>query len=210
MNSDYSHLWPLVPKHCPIPAEFHSLELDGPFQKCLICHTELVSCGQYFVERVFRGTEPILEYAICGPCQTEMTSELSRDSLARMEEFFASIDTESRVNRLRGLLPATGEYEGLDDWDSDSKISDVEPWFAECLVTKKKRSQCRGYQLIGSFSGNQLELGHAPFMLSSDVTEELSSLMSKTTRDRMGDFIGTYFGMPPEFQDNPSFWPALV
>ena len=56
----------------------------------------------------------------------------------------------------------------------------------------------------------QLELSVTPFMLSEAAVEQIMKGISKTTRDRMGDFMGEHFGMPPEFCQQPDFFPILV
>ena len=68
-------------KHVPIPPVFHSLELGGPFRECLICEGNLLDCDspkRYMIERIFRGTEPILEYAMCQACHHDMSQQISQ------------------------------------------------------------------------------------------------------------------------------------
>ncbi|NQV29216.1 MAG: hypothetical protein HQ518_33090, partial [Rhodopirellula sp.] len=69
--------WPPKPKFVPIPRDFHSLEHDGLFEKCLKCEVELLRSGQpYLIERVFVQQEPIIEYAMCEACVLKSQSEL--------------------------------------------------------------------------------------------------------------------------------------
>ena len=187
--------WPLLPGYRPISREFHSLELDGPFQHCMICNAVLADDEvEYLVERIFRGTEPIVEYAMCTVCQQEMCSELSEESQEQIRQVFERVDYEARIDRLRESL---GE---------DS----VAPWLDRCILTGKRREECRGYQIIGQFRGAQMCLSITPFMLSDQAVEEIMKVISKKTRDRLEGFMGDHFGMPPEFCEHPDFFPVLI
>ena len=52
----------------PIPSIFYSLH-DGPFERCLVCKTELLTAPvEYEIVRLFRLEEPVTEYALCVGC----------------------------------------------------------------------------------------------------------------------------------------------
>ncbi len=71
-----------------LPRLFHSVYADGPFRECLICSRPLGDpTSQYYVEKVYRGTEVILECAICMGCMHDMQSEFSQESKERLEAF---------------------------------------------------------------------------------------------------------------------------
>lgn len=189
---DESDDWP---RFCPVPSEFHSLQFDGPFTACMLCDGELTSGDRhYFIERVFRGTEPIVEYAMCLACQMEMSNEISEESQASIQDFFAQVDHYPRLRRLEDRFDAEG----------------IGAWLDECLVTGKKRAECQGYQIVALCQGSQLELAVTPFLLSDEAVEQLIGLISKKTRDRLDDFTGEHFGMPPEFCEKPDFFPILI
>ena len=48
-----------------------------------------------------------------------------------------------------------------------------------------------------------------PMMISGLAAEEIQKLMSKQTRDRLGDMVQDFFGMPSEFADGPSTSPLI-
>lgn len=181
-------IWQFFTRYVPIPPIFHSLLQDGPFTHCLDCNKELIEADEpYLIERIFHGTEPIMEYAMCFPCRTKLCSELSHESLQRIEAYF-----EERVvleDRVELMLKESG--------------SDVNQWIDECLITKRDRADCREYQIMAVCKGDKLVLGPTPFMISGDATEEVGKLLSKQTRDKLGEFTETRFGMPPEFCDSP-------
>ena len=69
-----------------IPKLFHSVYGGGAFTECLICSGTLSDeTAQYSVEKVFRGTEVVMECAICLPCMQKMQSEFSEESRKRLE-----------------------------------------------------------------------------------------------------------------------------
>ena len=145
------------------------------------------------VERIFRGTEPIVEYAICTDCQAKNSDELSESSRQAMMELFASIDQEARLQHLRDRLE-----DGIED-----------PWNDTCVLTGKARSECNGYHVIAKCRGFDLELGFTPFMLSDDAIKQITALMSAQTRKQMDDFMDN-FSMPPEFAEDPDLVPLFL
>lgn len=188
-------IWPVFPRFRDIPATFHSLEAEGPFERCTGCGRSLQDPDcRYAIERIFRGTEPIVEYAMCMECQDGICEELSAESLQRVRAFFQGIDHSSRLARLQ-------RHSGDDD---------IEPWIGECIVTGKRRSECSAYQVVAVCRGMFIEVSAAPLMISDEGIEQVMELMSKKTRDRMEEFLGDTFGMPPEFCENPDFFPVLL
>ncbi len=184
----------------PIPKVFHSLELGGLFEKCLLCERNLlasssgVSPATYFIERIFRGSEPIIEYALCFECDDGVRSELSQDSMRRIDVFFQEhVDFERRFH----------------DMQKRRDRDQVEAWLAECIVTKRKVQDCHERQILAICRGDQLALGTS-MMLSGQAVEMVMPLLSQTTRDWLDEFTSTNFGMPPEFCDAPDFCPIVM
>lgn len=187
--------WPMQPRLIAIPKIFHSLEHDGPFRNCIQCGCDLASAGQYLIERVFKGPEPIVEYAMCGSCVEDASAELSVESQQKVREhFLRNVDVHSRVERLRPLLEA----------------EDSAPWLNECILTGITAQDCRERQICGWFEGDQMRLDYAPFMLSGRAVEEIVDQLSEQTRGWMQDFVDENFGLPSEFVDNPDLMPLLI
>lgn len=205
-------LWPFMTLSCEIPREFHSLA-DGPFTRCMVCDADLIEGDvRYLVERIFRGSEPIVEYAMCVACQEGMCSELSQESLQAIQEYYQQVDFDARVDRLRNHLAATTDPSDVAAAFQDSAVLDVDvsPWLDSCLVTGKPRSECHGHQVIALCQGQRLELSVVPIMISNEAIEGLLKVISKKTRDRLDDFMGENFGMPPEFCEQPDMFPVLL
>lgn len=142
----------------------------------------------YCIERVFRGTEPVFEMAMCEDCRAKIESELSEDSMMRVRAYVEErFDLEFR-------------YKATQHWPEQ----EIGRWLDRCIFSKTPSSECRDYQLAALCRGDQLSIDIFPIMVSSTVSEEMQKLMSKKTRDRLGDMVEEFFGMPSEFADGPS------
>jgi len=72
----------------PIPPELMSVYEEGPFTKCTYCSRDLAKAPYpHTVEKIFRGTETIVEFALCLPCIQSLRRELSKESLERMDRY---------------------------------------------------------------------------------------------------------------------------
>lgn len=171
-----------------MPPIFHSLEHDGPFRACSICNRDLAE-SEYFIERIFHHAEPIVEMAICTPCRLRHASELSAESQQRIRHFLQTrIRTDARSERLGAV----------------TQFDEMGPWLDECLVSGLKATECPYRSIYAACYGDELMLStELPFMVSGQVAEELQELLSEQTRRACEDFLGTHFGMPPEFSDSP-------
>ena len=188
--------YPPLMREVPIPPIFHSLQAGGPFERCLICETELLAEGvAYSIEIVYRQREPIIEMAICDPCRGNLSSELSEESTQAIERYVSQrVDFFDRQR----TMATVSEEQGID------------PWLDHCLATGQARGDCAEWQICGMFVGDKMQLGAVPLMLSGAAAEEMSELLSEKTKGWMQDFIGEHFGMPPEFCDSPDWHPLLI
>lgn len=183
----------------PIPREFHSLESDGLFERCLKCETDLLRSGQpYLIERVFVQQEPILEYAMCEACVLASQNELSAESRQAVSEYM--LDNLDMGNRL----------ERLSEW-AEQRTDDISDLLNQCLFSGTYADECREKQMAAWCQGDQMKVDHVfPLMISGVAIEELNGVLSEKTRGWIDDFVGDNFGMPPEFCDNPDFRPVLI
>ena len=183
-----------------IPKLFQSVEKEGLFTECIECGENLLDTGrQYVIEKVFRGTEPIIELAMCLNCRDRSGECMSAESAQSIQSFF-----ESRVNfsdRIYQLLLQRGP-----DADQDS----VDDWVDRCMFSGELRSEMREYQVVALCEGKEMIRDFFPIMISGQIMEELSSLLSEQTKGWMDDFIDTNFGMPPEFCEPPGVRPVLI
>ncbi len=187
-----------------IPPIFQSVEFDGPFQKCLICNREFYhdDHSPYVIEKIFVRAEAIVEMAVCLNCLMEMNGEMSEESsLTVKNEFEKKVDWSHRASLMPSIANAPNSLEE-DEEDPSSEVvapqPNVERWIESCLLDGTPRQDCRNYQICGLFLGNQIVLGQLPYVLSGTAVARIGEKLSKKTRDQMGDFLETYFGMPPE------------
>lgn len=194
-NNESLNLFPPF-EFCEIPPLFQSLELDGLFKKCCLCECEVLAepAEPYLIERIFRGPEPIVEYAMCFRCRMCQQEGLSEESLLRLQQLWDErVDQDARTARLLAAYKA-GEIT-------------VDGWTEHCVLTGKPLEECKDYQVIAVAYGRELMLSHLPVMISDDAIEEIQPLLSEQTKGWMDDFISDQFGMPPEFLECP---PVLV
>ncbi|MDP7035092.1 MAG: hypothetical protein QF752_11425 [Planctomycetota bacterium] len=80
-----------------IPRLFHSAFREGPFLSCVMCSESLEGeiVEPYFIEKVYRGSEVVMECAICQSCVMGMGGEMSEESSDKIRDF-------SRENANRG------------------------------------------------------------------------------------------------------------
>lgn len=178
----------------PVPTQFHSLYHEGPFTRCIDCDRDLTSGDCiYFIERAFRGTEPIFEMAMCEDCRDKIEEGLSKESTMRIGAFVEErLDFEMR-------------YQATQQWPDN----EVENWLEQCAFLKTPKAECRDYQIAGICRGDQMSIDLFPIMISGAAAEEIQKLMSKQTRDRLGDMVQDFFGMPSEFADSPRTSPLI-
>jgi len=180
--------------YVPIPKVFHSVYEEGPFSRCIICSTNLLEPAcEYMIEKVFRGTEVIVEYAMCQRCAEQLGSELSRESTERIERYLAErVDWAGRVRRLAEHLAESGDTG-----------DDIEPWIERCLITGLPRRELEAYQICAKCRGSRVERTLLPFVVADQAIREVGKLLSRKTRDRLDDFVGDYLGMDPELVNAP-------
>ena len=87
---------------------------------------------------------------------------------------------------------------------------DIDRWLDQCVITKEPRVKHRNYQIVGVCRGDQMSINMLPILISHTAAEEMQKLLSKKTRDRLGQMIDDFFGMPPEFADNPDSYSPLL
>lgn len=176
----------IIREYILIPEKFHSFLTEGPFERCIICNRYLLGEGEhYLIEKGYKQTEVIFEYAMCFSCAEKMRGELSRESLQRIEAHF-----EERVDfsaRRRRLLQVSTD--------------DIEPWISRCILTKNKLQETDDYQIYAHCVGEHLVFSGCPYMVCGEALGGLYKLLSKKTRDAMDDFVDEYLGLPSEFKD---------
>ena len=187
----------MLPQRVPIPPPFRDAETGAPFEECLACERPLRAEGvDYIVEKGIRTfeaydvQETVFGYALCLPCHASLSASFSEASRQRCQAFLEeNVDLRARTDAL------------LDEVDDDP--ADPAPWTEHCIVHGTSRADLQEYQLLAHCRGDALLLTHLPLMIGGPAVEALVERLSAETRDELGGFRDTYFGVPPELQQNP-------
>ncbi|NMM50508.1 hypothetical protein [Marinigracilibium pacificum] len=173
-----------------IPKQFYSYAEKAPFQFCIECNKELyMTNSQYIIEKVIKrypklnAEDVIFEYAMCVSCAESFRSQLSKDSRRSMDEYF---------------------QDHLMSKHHDELITDpynIEHNTNSCLIKGTSVKEVEEYQLFAVCKGKILMPNTSPYMLSGEVMDELSNLMSNHTIDLLNGFKNKHFGPPSEIND---------
>ena len=178
-----------------IPKWFYPFLEDRPFERCLICECELLTGNvHYLIEKAWKGTEVIFEYAICMGCADGQQEELSQESLQNITKYFMA-----QPHFMRRPFE-------ISSWPTD----DPGRWTRQCALTKRPRTEIESYQMFGHFRGDKMILSVYPLLICDAATEALAEKLSKKTRDSLDDFVGEFLGLPPEFEIAPEDMPLVL
>jgi len=176
-----------------IPEAFYSFDSQQPFENCMVCKANLLAGDtDYFIEKAIRNyhehkvSDVIYEYAICWQCAHDMNGQMSKESTNNIQQYFAN--QEEFVNTI------TSYNESL-------RLGKNNPILQNCAITGEAIEKLEEYMIYAHFRGNKMVTSSMPYLLSSKVMDEVSDLLSKQTIDQLDDFMGEYFGGPPELEE---------
>ncbi|MEN8249023.1 MAG: hypothetical protein ABFS32_08830 [Bacteroidota bacterium] len=177
----------------PIPKDFYAFDTDKPFTNCLVCQRELLT-GEvdYFIEKAIRNykdhevSDIVYEYAICVHCAQDMNGQMSAESMQNIQDYFG--------RQPEFLLKV---YDHNAKWEELEEISLPD----ECVITMQPKSDLDEYMIYGHFRGDKMVKSSMPYLLSGQVMDEISDLLSNQTIDQLDGFMGEYFGGPPELEE---------
>ncbi|MFY0672002.1 MAG: hypothetical protein JXQ87_01275 [Bacteroidia bacterium] len=171
--------------HRDIPTIFFDTITEEPIQKCQFCEKDLLKSDEpYIIEKAFRKTEVVFEYAICMPCADNMRGQMSKDSMVAVEKYMLeNARFQERAQELQHQ-----EY-------------DTDKWLGNCLVNDSAREEQEEYQIYGMFRGGKMIQNQFPYMMSGAALEEIQELLSPETKDEIDRFKDEYFNIPPELAD---------
>ena len=177
----------------PIPEEFYSFESNQPFENCLVCKADLLS-GEldYFIEKAVRNyrehdvSDIVYEYAICWHCAHDMNGQMSAESMQNIQAYFSE---QSQF------------IQNLNDYNNNWQEKEGELIPDRCVITGEDKTHLDEYMIYGHFRGNAMVKSSMPYLLSGKVMDAVSDLLSNQTIDQLDDFMGEYFGGPPELEE---------
>lgn len=172
----------------PIPKIFYSFFHEGLFPNCTVCETPLLHDGvSYYIEKAYNKGEVVFEYAMCNDCRCSMEDAISEESqMAIFNYFFEHFDVMKEHADL------------ISQFDNS-----VKPWVEKCLLSGRKRDEIDCYQICAECDGPNLVVSFLPFMISSEVTEEMQGLLSKKTKESFDGFVRDVLNPPVDFHDIP-------
>ncbi|WP_421891997.1 hypothetical protein [Marinoscillum sp.] len=173
-----------------IPSSFYSFKEEGPFQHCVECDRFLLdeSCD-YVIEKAvrnypgFKASDVIFDYAICMDCAMEVQKGLSTESMTKIQEFM---------------------QEHLQQKMRTKESASLESYTDHCLVSNRAVSECEEFQIFAYCRGSKVNLQMPPYMISGQVLDEISELLSPETRDELDGFFNKHFAPDPGLMEpNP-------
>ena len=181
-----------------IPQLFHSHDSDSLFTHCLCCDEPILESGhEYVIEKAYTSysnydvSDTVFEYAMCLECLMQLQSQMSKDSLQRVEAYF-----EQHVDVHERMLMA--DQENVDVYDR----------LSTCMVKGTPINELKEYQVFGLFRQDQMLLGPFPYMIGGEAMDEIAQLLSNETLGEIDGFMDSHFGLPPElrklFMDKPA------
>ncbi|MFT4850674.1 MAG: hypothetical protein ACI83B_003233 [Sediminicola sp.] len=181
-------------KTMDIPEVLYSFNTGTPFTNCIECEVDF-SNGEidYFVEKVFRNylghkaQDVIIDYAICMNCAHQHYQKISKESMLKIQQY---------------LGPAMLE-------NMQSTFSLEEELYQQCVVHGTPISESEEYQIFGHCKGDQLLFDTPPYAIGWKAIDEMSSKISKSTKDEMDDFFNKHFTPDPNLFSS-STRPKLV
>lgn len=188
-------------KKAEIPKIFRSHTTGAYLDRCIACDTYLLAGGiLYFIEKAIRkypgytAADTLFEYAMCVDCAMKMRQELSKISLERIEQYF-----EQRVD-------VWDRYQAL----TSKEETNPHQWLSECLITGKPADELSEYQIYAQCEGKSLVESGMPYLLSGEVLDEISDLLSEKSMGEINRFIDEHFGLPPELKKPLKDQPFLL
>ena len=183
MASSDNQISPLV----DIPKEFYDFVSGKPISQCICCGDELLDSGRdYMIEKSVKGSDVLIEYAVCFVCAKRKHAEMSVSTLNKLDAYFAEmVDHEARVYHLYH------RHRGFD----------FEGWIGNCLLSGQRRDKLEQYVLVGAFKGRNMVMGMMPYMISPEASQEVGEMYSAKTKDELENFVNENFGLPPEFEE---------
>lgn len=183
-------------KQVDIPVSFYSFHNEGMFTRCLECEKYLLEDGcEYLIEKAIRNypgynsTDVIFDYAICMDCAGKMYRELSRESLANIQQYVRErVSLEERMRLLQ-------------------ETSDVNALIRHCLIKKTAAEDATEFQIYAYCTGTRINMKNPPYMISGEAMAEMAELLSKKTRDSLDGFFNRHFSPSPGLME-PS--PRLI
>ncbi|MBU2502521.1 hypothetical protein KJ682_14400 [bacterium] len=173
-------------RRVPIPRLFQK-SFDGPFKTCIGCAEPLEALPPYLIVKEIRGSETIVEYAVCASCHQELEAQYSEESRACINALFRDrVDFRRRFDD----LIASGRT-----WKA---------WVETCILTGERRTPESEFQAVAFCYENDLILSSWPYIIAGPGLRMFEACLSPTTLELRDRFIRQRLGLPSIFSDHPA------
>lgn len=183
-----------------IPTRLFSTATEKPFEHCIECRISLLSGEMYVIQKSYRRypdynvEDTIFEFAMCMGCFEKMRQRMSKDSLQRMDAFFA----ENAHIEQHLMKKNTGLH------------LDIDRFISSCIIEDTPIQEAEEFQIVALCEGYHLNFSLPPYAISGAALDRMAELLSAETLDEMDDFRGRHFTGPPEFSKYLSRKPVLI
>lgn len=167
----------------PVPRQFWSAYLDGPFCDCVVCKTTLSNSLFYVIQKRIVAGESVFEMAICEACRQQLTASYSEETRAaltgRMSQYFRQkqmrleqqeaapsvSDSPAGYTGGRSSVESTPEGNDLPADQTNAADENQQSSLATellnrcmnfCLICDRSREQCHRYSLAGLFRQKEI------------------------------------------------------
>ncbi|MFH2142486.1 MAG: hypothetical protein ABIJ97_08700 [Bacteroidota bacterium] len=170
-----------------IPKVFKSFISEELFTHCINCGKYLLDQDvHYLIEKAIYQGNVEFEHAICIDCATEMRGYMSEESTKAINDFFEK--NFNQIERMQKLF-------------SENESPSLEKWMEKCAISHQPIENLSEYQIFAHCNGTKLIYSVMPFIISGEITEKLSELLSKKTREELDDYMEKHFDLPPEMKE---------
>ena len=179
-------------KLAPIPKLFKSDLTGDTFKHCVSCECDLHDKPEgYLIEKAikpyfgFKSFSTIFEYAMCLPCMEKMKNELSESAKTNVQNYFM------RHMNFDPKITTGNEHED----------PDISEWVDECMVYGTKVEELGECQIMAHCVGDNILYQQLPYMISSQVSDDILALLSQKSKDELENFKNNFPGGTPEFME---------
>ncbi len=156
-------------------------------EKCVFCDDNILEYEQgYVIEKAFKYNEKtktfktIFEYALCAECIQRLSSEMSKESSEKVQNYLSSF--RANLNQI-----------------TDNE-NDVEGRLNTCMVKNSPVINSKEYQIAGYFLKNEMLVSDVfPYAIGDEAIEEIQNLISEKTRDFSDKFKDLI--LPPDVRE---------
>lgn len=156
-------------------------------EKCVFCDDNILEYEQgYVIEKAFKFNDKtktfktIFEYALCAECIQRLSSEMSKESSEKVQNYLSSF--KSNLNQ-----------------NVDNEKG-VEERLNTCMVKNNSIKNSKEYQIAGYFLKNEMLVSDVfPYAIGDEAIEEIQNLISEKTRDFSDKFKDLI--LPPDVRE---------